>query len=260
MSLRPGRLNRRQPFRAPRRRILVVCEGKKTEPLYFRALIREEALKLVEVVIDDKSGVPKTLVERSIHLKKDAARDAKREGDDFLRYDAVWCVFDVDSHPNLPEAKQQARDNGVNLAISNPCFELWLLLHFQDHTAFIDRKKLQRACSERMPGYKKEAPYEVLRGTYEEAVARAESLERRHNRDGSPGENPSTDVFKLTTVLMSEGRESQLRIARTRSEAHVGGQPLAVSKPGKKPATAASRRRDKAGRRGRRLGFRPLSF
>lgn len=150
---------------------MVVCEGEKTEPFYFRALIREEALRLVEVVIDDRSGVPKTLVERSIQLTRDAARDAKREGDDFLRYDDVWCVFDVDSHPNLPGAKQQARDNGVHLAISNPCFELWLLLHFQDHTAFIDRKKLRRACCEKMPGYKKEAPYEVLRGTYEKAVA-----------------------------------------------------------------------------------------
>jgi hypothetical protein len=30
----------------------------------------------------------------------------------------VWCVFDVDIHPNLPEAKQQARDNGLSLAIS----------------------------------------------------------------------------------------------------------------------------------------------
>ena len=28
--------------------------------------------------------------------------------------------------------------NGIRLAISNPCFELWLILHFQDHTAWLD--------------------------------------------------------------------------------------------------------------------------
>ena len=37
----------------------------------------------------------------------------------------------MDDHPNIPEAKQMAKANDINLAISNPSFELWLLLHFR---------------------------------------------------------------------------------------------------------------------------------
>ncbi|MGH3940412.1 MAG: RloB family protein, partial [Pseudonocardiaceae bacterium] len=52
-----------------------------------------------------------------------------------------WCVFDVEwpkNHPNLKQAIQLARDHNIRLAISNPCFELWLILHFEDQTAFLN--------------------------------------------------------------------------------------------------------------------------
>ena len=76
--------------------------------------------------------MPKTLVERAVAMKREAALEAKRKKDENLKYDQVWCVFDIDEHPFVPEAKQQARDNGIEVAISNPCFELWALLHFRD--------------------------------------------------------------------------------------------------------------------------------
>jgi hypothetical protein len=123
---------RRRPARFdPRPRILILCEGKVTEPSYFRDFQHQEKNRLVDVVIDDEGGVPKTLVERAVARRKEAEREARLQKDKYLRYDEVWCVFDIDSHPNLPDARQQARANGIELAISNPCFELWLLLHFQ---------------------------------------------------------------------------------------------------------------------------------
>jgi hypothetical protein len=36
----------------------------------------------------------------------------------------VWCVFDIDEHPVIPEAKDQAPANRIELTISNPYFEL----------------------------------------------------------------------------------------------------------------------------------------
>lgn len=42
------------------------------------------------------------------------------------------------THPGLTDAIEQARQNGIWLAISNPCFELWLVLHFQDQSAWLD--------------------------------------------------------------------------------------------------------------------------
>src|SRR5271156_3507691 len=135
MARRNDRLRRRRPFREVKRRILIICEGEVTEPKYFNDL-RHLTRSLIELSIEP-GGTPKTLVERAVDLKKAAARDAKRGKDENLKFDVVWCVFDVDEHPYLAEAQQQARVNGIKVAVSNPCFELWALLHFQEQHAYI---------------------------------------------------------------------------------------------------------------------------
>jgi RloB-like protein len=174
----PRDLRRREPRREPKRRILIVCEGAVTEAGYFKALRAAFRNPLVAVEIDDEGGVPKTLVERAVARKRAADRDAKSRRDEFLSYDEVWCVFDVDAHPHLPDARQQARDNGIFLAISNPCFELWALLHFQDHTAHIEREDASRRLKRHLPRYEKALPFARLHPTYNEAVQRARELDR----------------------------------------------------------------------------------
>lgn len=119
-------LARRLAYREPRKRVLIFCEGTVTEPQYFDDFRRHEHNPLVDVVIDDEGGSPKTLVERAALRKKTAENEAKRFRDENLKYDEVWCVYDVDEHPKLADAFQQARDNQIELAVSNPCFELWL--------------------------------------------------------------------------------------------------------------------------------------
>ena len=61
--------------------------------------------------------------------------------------DEFWCVFDVEwprNHPGLGEAIKQARENQIRLAVSNPCFELWLILHFQDHGGWLENNDARR--------------------------------------------------------------------------------------------------------------------
>lgn len=112
-------LRRRAPSRDPKSRFLIVCEGDVTERRYFTAL-RIHFKSLIDLQFES-GATPKTLVEWAARLKKEDPT-----------YDEVWCVFDIDEHPLVPEAKQQARDNQIDVAISNPNFELWLLLHFQE--------------------------------------------------------------------------------------------------------------------------------
>ena len=97
MAKRNDSLRRRRPFREVKRRILIVCEGEVTEPNYFNDL-RHQTRSLVGLKIEP-GGTPKTLVERAADLKKSAEKDAKRGKDETLKYDVVWCVFDVDEHP-----------------------------------------------------------------------------------------------------------------------------------------------------------------
>jgi hypothetical protein len=193
-----------------RDRILIVCEGHATEPEYFRSLRHELRAGPVVIKINDESGVPKTLVERAVELKKDAARDAKGEGDSNLRYDEVWCVFDVDTHPNLPAALQQAAANRINVALSNPCFEIWILLHFEDHRSFIDAKGAAHSCRRHLPDYQKRITYAELKDKYQTAVARAIALKAWQSTRGNAEGNPSTNVHTLTERLRSLGRSAFL--------------------------------------------------
>jgi hypothetical protein len=199
-------LARSRPRFTARPRILIVCEGTATEPTYLAALIREFRATSAEVVIDDKGGVPKTLVERAVTEKRSAEAASRREKDPYLRYEEVWCVYDVDEHPNLNDARQQADANGIRLAISNPSFELWLLLHFQEQQAYIERAAAHRCCSTHMPGYVKRAEFRRLAPHVQLAEQRALALEARNESAGQPGANPSTGVVHLSTRLRAIGR------------------------------------------------------
>jgi hypothetical protein len=212
MTRRPrtDALRRRPPRVEPRGRILIVCEGAVTEPGYFGGLRQDLRAAPVTIVINNESGVPKTLVERAVELKKDAEIRAKRERDPYLRYDQVWCVFDVDAHPNLPEALQQAKANHIHIALSNPCFELWVLLHFQDQRAHLERAAAAHACRRHLPRYEKAIPYEALRSRYAEALQRARDLAAWQKTRGNTGANPSTDVYLLTEVLQALGKKRLL--------------------------------------------------
>ena len=204
------KLARRRPQLAVRPRMLIVCEGEKTEPGYFDDLKRHLRISLVEIVIDDRSGVPKTLVERAVEMKRTASREARSARDKSLAFEEVWCVFDIDSHPNLPDARQQAEAHEIRLAVSNPAFELWVLLHFQNQSAFIERKPALRLCEKHLPGYSKAPTYQELERGYASAVSRAQSLDAQHARDGTLGANPSTAVHVLTQRLHEHSRASHL--------------------------------------------------
>lgn len=195
-------LRRRRPARQPNPRILIVCEGSRTEPDYFNDLRRAERRPIELVIVP--AGKPRTVVKKAVEMQREARRKAKR--DPFLGYDEVWCVFDIDDHPLVPDAMQQARDNRIELAVSNPCFELWALLHFQDHQAHIERARLRDICREHMPNYDKVLPFSVLSRTVEDAIRRAEELDRIQDHRGTPGGNPSTGIYRLVRSIRGNRR------------------------------------------------------
>jgi len=210
MSRRRDDLRRRKPFLEPRTRVLVCCEGQVTEPSYLNSLKAELRIRLAHIEVVPGGVDPKTLVDEAMDRKKRAERQARKQKDDNLKYDEVWCVFDVDVHQYVPEAKQKAEANEIKVAISNPCFELWLLLHFQDQRAHIERRDVQSLCRGHMPGYVKEAPFDRLYPLYREAVGRAEELDRWQETRFCAGGNPSTGVHRLTQRIMELSREEQL--------------------------------------------------
>lgn len=181
----------------------MICGGEETEPGYFRDLKESSKNPLVKVLIEGRKDAPKNLVPLAIRKKNEAEKRSRERGSVFLRYDEVWCVLDVDTHDRLPEVRELASREGVELAISNPCFELWALLHFQDQNAVLSTKEAQTFLRKHLPGYKKILPFAKLMPFYEVAVQRARKLEARSG-DG----NPSTGVYRLTELIRTEGRDT----------------------------------------------------
>lgn len=109
------------------KRYLIVTNGKVTEKEYFERLVDLYGLR-GRVVIDKGAAGrdPKTLVERAADLKAKEDREAKRER--FDSWESVWAVTDVDAF-SMFAAQQLARQEAVGLAVSNPCFEVWLIDH-----------------------------------------------------------------------------------------------------------------------------------
>jgi hypothetical protein len=202
------RTARQKPFLEPKRRLLVVCEGAVTEVEYlenFRKWTRNPRLA-VEVV--GPGGVPRTLVERAQALKAEAERSAEREGDESLRYEEVWCVFDVDEHPSVLDARSFASSHGLRLAMSNPCFELWLLLHFRSSPGMQTRHKVQEMLSELMPKTRaKHIDFDRLIAGYDSAFQLATRIEREALAHDEPLRNPLTEMFRLTDSIDEGGSQ-----------------------------------------------------
>ena len=182
----------------PRRReLLVFTEGERTEDGYlvhWRRAYRDRVL----VTIDDFHGTPLSLVDRAAEAKRREARD-ERKGRG-RAHDEVWCMFDNDEHPNIAEALDKAAGNGIGVVLSNPCIELWFVLHFADQTAHIERGDAQRlsrqllGCDKVLTG----PALATLSDRYDDAKQRAQRLDVKHTGDGSPPHsNPSSNTWKL---------------------------------------------------------------
>lgn len=126
--------HRPQSNRRPRNKFYIYCEGEKTEPNYIRSYIdslRDGALRDVVKVQPTTKNTPMQLV--------DVAVSHKRNGSS-LPGDVFWVVYDRESVAKYSDelhdrAFDKASANKVNIALSNVCFELWLLLHFLDSSA-----------------------------------------------------------------------------------------------------------------------------
>jgi hypothetical protein len=183
-----------------RKRFLIVCEGKQTEPNYFTGF-QNELRTIAFMQIEGKSMVSLSLV-----------KEAKRLKDEDGEYDEVWCVLDRDfksennNQQNFNAAIELANRNQINLAVSNDAFELWFLLHYEYYSSTTHRSDLiTMLCDKKRLGtkYKKNSAdmYEKLKEKQPEAIKNAENL--WNNCNCNYNTNPSTTVFLLVKRLNS---------------------------------------------------------
>ncbi|MEV0897567.1 RloB family protein [Actinoplanes sp. NPDC049802] len=179
------------------RTVVVFCEGTKSEPDYVNGIKRlphVAANTALNLEIHPDQGAPITLVRMAVERKKDP------------EVDECWCLFDVEwpqNHPSLRAAITLAKAHDIRLAISNPCFEIWLILHHQDHTRFENTDVVERA-SRALDGRRgKGIDVGVYMPLRKEAARRAALLEKRHLSAGKlfPNDNPSSGMHRFLKAI-----------------------------------------------------------
>lgn len=189
-------------------RFLIVCEGERTEPNYFRELVKDRysEVRSEEIVGEGRSTC--ALVKKTEEIK--VLLERKRQ----LPFDRVWVVFDKDDFNDFNEAIALAQKKGYAAGWSNEAFELWYLLHFVYLDAAISRadyiKKLeaeiQKASGDSTYRYKKNDAgiYRMLQQFGDKNLAKQRAARLRSFFDGSEdfkGHKPCTTVDILVDEL-----------------------------------------------------------
>jgi len=182
-------------------RYLIVCEGRETEANYLTGLRDAWRINAANVVI--RRGDDRTDSLSLVHR----ARALWKEDPDF---DRVFVVCDHEDDgvaaardlAGLPLAPRSRPGLVVELILSRPSFEFWLLLHFEYTTRmFRDAKEVTRVLAQHLPGYDKadRRLYAKLHAGLEKAVAGTQQLKRHHVEKGV--DVPDTDVPILVDAL-----------------------------------------------------------
>ena len=158
--------SRRSRFLAPKKFFIVATEGEKTEKIYLDEFKPPRGAMIQLTVIENKQHKTKPIacLER---LKRYATKN-------FLGpEDELWLMIDRDSwnEAELDEVATEIAENPqFHLALSNPCFELWLYLHLADNKPFDHRDKLPPALAKILGRYDK-AGYDEYKGTGQLSVS-----------------------------------------------------------------------------------------
>ena len=176
-----GRKARRSKGKQMKPNFFVFCEGE-TEIAYVKFLRSLYRAPIQVITKKGKSNISEDFIVKS---KNEYVQTEQ---------DKVFLMYDLDVDGML---EQLQKIPNAELLVSNPCMELWFLLHHQDHKSEIssDRciKKLQKFSNEYKKGILSEEEKTFL------AEKKDLAIERAKNMIGY--QNPSSTVYKLLEKL-----------------------------------------------------------
>lgn len=207
-----GTKGRRENTRQKQVRFLIVCEGAKTEPYYFKALVKGSMSDVREVDIQGVGMGTVALIKETKAIKHELERKNN------MHFDRVWVVFDKDDFKDFNQAIAMAEGLGYGSAWSNEAFELWYCLHFIFLSTGINRSeyiKLIESALKHEAGnnnfkYTKGNPdiYHLLQQYGDENMAKRHAARLRRLFIGTnyASHNPCTMVDKLVDELQHPER------------------------------------------------------
>jgi hypothetical protein len=191
-------LRRKLGQRRYRKLFVIAVEGAKTEPLYF-GIFQRFSVILVKCLGGKHDSSPSGVLKR---MKEFLRTEALEKSDE------AWLVVDKDhwKDDQLDELEEWAGQEGnFHFALSNPNFEYWLLLHFEEGTGIEFASQVKQRLRTYLPYYDKSLDSgKIDQSMIEEAICRAKAR-------NSPGDSVrsgigKTSVWKLVENILSAGK------------------------------------------------------
>ena len=195
-----GYKQRKRGMREPRKVYVIVCEGEKTEPIYFKKYRKRYSNLKIET--------PNSKFTDPINLATFAKEQIKKEDLDLKNGDVIWCVFDCDENNSAAMSRAcKIAGKDVKICLSNPNFELWFLLHFSPIVSKLERFEVIDKLKEYVPKYEKNLDiYDLLFKKRPTAIDNAKKLNKLHEEAGtkliSVESNPSTQVYSIVEEIL----------------------------------------------------------
>lgn len=195
------------PARQPQPRILIVCEDSKSSAFYLEELAKDLGLNAVTVEGERCGSAPSSVLQFAKEQYANSITDRNQ-------YDKVYCVFDRDQHPCFDKTVQAIsvlKPKNTFVAITTaPCFEFWLLLHFDYYSGSYKVTGNKSPCDNAQTdlkkvwldyGKSKRGVYSYVRDKLITAITNARKLTADNDKTSST--NPQTNMHELIEYLQS---------------------------------------------------------
>lgn len=192
------KFGRSKDSRTYKPRFVIVAEGRVTERQYFDCIsrFRDVSTKVVVDCIRKKNSAssPSGVMQSMQHyLKENRLRDI----------DHAWLVVDKDhwEDQQIYELYEwSSKRENFGLALSNPNFEYWLLLHFEEAKGAISSTQCFRRLAHHLPDYDKGVPCrKIALSSVQQALIRAKKLDRSSSKWPK---NAGSTMYRLVSLIL----------------------------------------------------------
>lgn len=185
---------RRAPDRTYRKLYIIATEGAETEPAYFGIFQSKDRTIRIRLLDSKNKSAPKKVLKRA---------EQYIQKQNLKKNDEVWLILDRDDWPEaaLGQVWIRCQEKKFNLAVSNPCFEYWLLLHFENGSGVTGVRNCRDKLVHHLPNFSKgHVEVEKFKPHIQTAIDHAEQKDVPPC-DKWPDTNGST-VYRLVKELL----------------------------------------------------------
>lgn len=210
MARKIVQIERNRRNRKTKENVLFEFEGNnKTEEIYFRNYQKRTNPYNIKFAYGHDTN-PVGMVKSLINYMKD--EDISEENGD-----KIYCVFDGDIDINkqkrIDEAIKLAEENGIEIIMSIPSFELWYRLHYSyTSKIYTSNKELVNDLKNYIPNYEKNIDiYSIIKDKTMIAIENSKKLEKEQINLGKTINNinctPYTSVYKPVEYMVNKKLE-----------------------------------------------------